>query len=77
MDGLCLADVLVWAISHVKIRDQGQGHFSKGSRSLGNIISYSVAGGEFRSSMALFSTSRSLVVFMFCVFSPSCDAASS
>ena len=31
---------------HVKFTGQGQGHLTKGSRSLGKFISYSVAGSE-------------------------------
>ena len=43
-------------ISHVKVRREGQGRCSDGSRSLGNIMSCCVVGsGETQSSMALLS----------------------
>jgi len=32
--------------SHIKITLQGQGHCSKGSRSLAKVMSYSIAGCE-------------------------------
>ena len=46
--------------SHVKVTGQGQGHFSEGSRSLGDVMRYFVAGNETPSPIASFSS------FIFC-----------
>jgi len=42
--------------SHVKVTGQGQGHFSEGSRSLGKVMTYSVAGSEILSPTSSFSS---------------------
>ena len=34
------------SLEHVKVTGQGEGHFSKGSRSFGKVMSYYVAGSE-------------------------------
>jgi len=41
-------------ISHVKVTGQGQGRFSESSRSLGNVMSYSITGSEIPSRMVMF-----------------------
>jgi len=42
--------------SHIKITGQRQGHISKGSRSLGKVMSYSVVNSEIPSPMTSFSS---------------------
>ena len=50
---------LIVQSSHVKTIDQGQGHFSEGSRSFANVMRYSVAGSEIPSPTRSFSSEQS------------------
>ena len=49
---------LIVQSSHVKTIDQGQGHFSEGSRSFANVMGYSVVVSEIPSPSASFSSEQ-------------------